>query len=171
MPKENTESLNPLLKKFKELLAEIESLEKQVNAIYRKFIKAVHTPELAKCLSPESTDSEKHLQRLKLIQASLGSKPTPNKSNDLPQIPKFKKASPQQDLAIIEPALNLQNQKLAHYELLHPLAHAMGLETESELIEQTITDNRNTNTWLRQIIQNIIAPSLRQTQSSLRPQA
>jgi ferritin-like metal-binding protein YciE len=165
MPKENTKAVNPLSEKFKESLTEIDSLEKQVNKFYQKIVGVSQTPELAKCLYPESTDSEKHLQRLRLIQASLGSMPSPNKINDLPQIPKFKKASPQQDLDIISYALKLQNLKLAHYELLHPIAHAMGLETESELIEQTITDNRNTNTWLRQIIQNIIGPSLQQTES------
>ena len=165
MPKENTKIVNPLMKKFSETLAAIESLEKKVNKSYQKMVRSSHTPELSKCLSPESTDSEKHMQRLRLIQASLGSKPSPSRKNDLIPVPKFKKASAQQDLDIISHALNLQNQKLAHYELLHPVAHAMGLETESELIEQTITDNRNTNTWLRQIIQNIIGPSLQQTES------
>jgi len=44
--------------------------------------------------------------------------------------------------------------------MLYPMAVNLNLTQEATLLEQTITDNRNTNTWLRQIIQNIIAPQI-----------
>jgi len=136
MPKENTETVNPLMEKFSQTLAAAQSLEKQANKIYQKFIKASHTPELAKCLSPGSTDSDKHLQRIKLIQTSLGTKLSPSKKNDLLPNPKLKKVSSQQDLDIISQTLNLQSPKLAQYQILHPLASALNRETQAELLEQ-----------------------------------
>jgi ferritin-like metal-binding protein YciE len=145
-----------LTNKFTELLGEIKSLEKQLSPIYAKMERSSHSAELSKCLHPEQTQAISHLTRIKLIETSLK-----NKAARQPQLalnkPKLKTPSLQQDLDIIQAALSFQNQKLASYELLHPLAHALGNETHSGLIEQTITDNRNTNTWLRQIVQNVIA--------------
>jgi ferritin-like metal-binding protein YciE len=160
MRKQNTIKVNPLMDKFANTLSQIEYLEKQVNKIYKKFISVVYTPELSKCLFPELTDSDKHLQRIKLIHTSLSLKPQPCDKQVITNPIKLKTASAEQDLAIITQALILQNHKLAFYELLHPLATALNLPIEAELIEQTITDNRNTNTWLRQIVKNIITPIL-----------
>jgi len=94
MPKENTETVNPLMEKFSQTLAAAQSLEKQANKIYQKFIKASHTPELAKCLSPGSADSDKHLQRIKLIQTSLGTKLSPSKKMTCSLIQSSKKFRP-----------------------------------------------------------------------------
>ena len=164
MLKEKTAGVNPLLEKFAQTIELAQSLEKQVNKIYHKFISASYTPQLAKCLSPESTDSGKHLQRISLIRTSLALKSIIIGKLPL-AIPKLKKASPVQDLDLIGQALNLQHQKLANYQLLHPLAIAMNLQMESEMIGQTITDICNTSTWMRQIIKNIIGPLLGQIES------
>ena len=145
--------------KFADYLSAIEKLEKRLPKIYLKMEKAAFTPELAKCLDPESTESEQHLKRIGLLKTAIQQKGNVTLAAEDLTI-KLTKASIEQDLTIIATALKMQHQKLAYYELLHPLAAVLFLTTAAELIEQTISDNRNTCTWLRQIIQNIIVPKL-----------
>ncbi|MGF1924351.1 MAG: DUF892 family protein [Bacteroidia bacterium] len=146
---------DPVSQKFNELLFDIYQLEKQLVKVYAKMEKLAFVDELRKCLSPVSTDSLKHLERLELMKPSKG-KASPIRPKALP----LKTPTLVQDLHIIALALEFQNQKLAIYELLHPIASALDLQSETQLIEQTITDHRNTNTWLRQIVQNIVVPKL-----------
>ena len=150
---------NAAEQQFNTLLDQILQLEKLIGKAYLKFEKTAFTDELAKCLSPTSTDGPAHLQRLKLITASFATNGTATEK--LPALSiSIGKKSMANDLQLIAVALGLQNQKLAIYEMLHPLASGLALTPIAQLIEQTITDNRNTNTWLRQIIQNIIVPKL-----------
>jgi ferritin-like metal-binding protein YciE len=148
------------LQKFINTLSIVEKLETLVNKIYKKMETAAFTPELAKCLSPVSTDYEQHLKRIGLIKQSFKQKPDLKDNEPKPFSIKLIKQSAEQDLDIIANALKLQNEKLAYYEFLYPLASALEMPQQAELLEQTITDNRNTNTWLRQIMQNIIVPRI-----------
>lgn len=149
-----------LQQKLANELAKIINLEQQLIKVYQKLEKAAFTDELVKCLSPVSTDSLQHLQRVKLIKSTIRQKPKDIEKFDLKINTKLKKPHLAQDLDIINFALAFQNLKLGIYEFLHPLAVSLKLEIEANLIEQTITDNRNTNIWLRQIIQNIVSPAL-----------
>lgn len=151
----------PLLEeKFSNFIVRVEKLEKMQAKHYRKIVKAAFTDELSKCLDPVSTDYLQHLQRLKLTKKTVTAKPTANVPTAVDEKISIKKPSFQQDLAFIEFALACQHQKLALYEFLHPLAVNLKAEIAAEMIQQTINDNRNTNKWLRQIVQNIIVPSL-----------
>lgn len=151
----NKQQADYISDKFYELLFDIYQLEKQLVKVYTKMEKSAFVDELRKCLSPVSTDSEKHIERLELMKRSKG-KASPIRPKALP----LKTPTLLQDLHIVALALEFQNQKLAMYELLHPIASALDLQSETQLIEQTITDHRNTNTWLRQIVQNIVVPKL-----------
>ncbi|MFI5453405.1 DUF892 family protein [Pedobacter sp. UC225_61] len=150
----------PLHQLFAQRILQVEQLEKLSAKKYVQLAKAAHTDELAKCLNPESTDIPAHQQRISLIKKLIPKTEKPEIQHPLSPFQVKSKGSLNQDLILIEYALQVQNQKLALYELLHPIAVALGLETVPSLIEQTISDNRNTNTWLRQIIQNIISPQL-----------
>ncbi|MFD0941052.1 DUF892 family protein [Pedobacter boryungensis] len=162
MPNSNNSSLHQF---FAQRIDQAEKLEKFSEKKYAKLTKVAHTDELAKCLHPESTDILAHQQRLSLIKKLVPKTSQLEIKYELPVLQLKSKANPTQDLLIIENALNIQNQKLAIYELLHPIAVALNLETVPALIEQTISDNRNTNTWLRQIVQNIVAPILTENNS------
>lgn len=149
----------PLVQQATAIIISLYQLEKQLSSVYAKMEKAAATDELAKCLSPISTDAIQHLERLKLLQQSLQIKSITAATSKVSGS-RWKKSNLEQDLAIIKEALTFQNQKLAGYEMLHPMFCAMELTLQAELVEQTITDNRNTNTWLRQIVQNILSPQL-----------
>lgn len=144
---------------FIDHIAYLELIEKTLTKRYKKLEKSAFTDELAKCLSPISTDQEAHLKRLKLMRELLKGKPL-SKPSFKHEENKLQKVTIDQDLLIIKEALGFQNHKLAIYEFLHPISIALALTSVPEMIEQTITDNRNTNTWLRQIIQNIVGPAL-----------
>lgn len=118
-----------------------------------------YSAELSKCLSPDQTQIQTHIERLKLTRQSLKLKREKQELMEFEK-PKFGKPSAVQDLEIVQCALYFQCQKLAIYEFLHPLLSAFDFHTPAELIEQTITDHRNTNTWLRQIVQHVVCPML-----------
>jgi ferritin-like metal-binding protein YciE len=162
MPNQTVKQQAPLMDQFGNALFILIKLEQQLSKIFVKLERTAFTPELTKALTPEISDQSQHLARLKLICTSLKLKKLNGAVNKelIPQVKLSRKKSSMQDLAIINYALQLQNLKLGHYEFIHSLAKGFSIEIESNLIEQTITDNRNTNTWLRQIIQNIIAPQL-----------
>lgn len=150
---------SPLEDLFAAYLNQLEKLEKATAKIYKKLAKAALTAELCKCLAPLSTDIDKHIERIGLIKLTELSGGKNSSTAAIEMVIKLRKPTLEQDLQIISEAMRLQHQKLALYELLHPMAMVLNLSTEAELIEQTVTDDRNTNTWLRQIIQNIIAPT------------
>jgi ferritin-like metal-binding protein YciE len=162
MPNQTVKQQAPLMDQFGNALFILIKLEQQLSKIFVKLERTAFTPELTKALTPEISDQAQHLGRLKLICTSLKLKKLNGAVNkeQIPQVKLSRKKSSMQDLAMINYALQLQNLKLGHYEFIHSLAKGLAKEIESNLIEQTITDNRNTNTWLRQIIQNIIAPQL-----------
>lgn len=151
------ENKAPLINKFNQLISLIASLEKQLKPIYAKLQKKAFHPELAKCLHPEQTELIQHQSRLTLIRKSLKLSTI---KVDVKPIEKLKLRSASQvgDLDIISFVLHAQHLKLGTYEMLHALACSLNLEIESQLLEQSITDNRNTNTWLRELLKNVIAP-------------
>lgn len=146
---------------FASYIEVIIDLEKKGAKIYLKLVKKAFTPELTKALSPISTDCEQHLSRLKLIKLATKGIDTELIKENIPVYDvKITKPDTAQDVKIISYALRFQHLKLAYYEILYPMAVNLNLTQEASLLEQTITDNRNTNTWIRQIIQNIIAPQI-----------
>ncbi len=159
MTETSTESKH-LSETFSNAILQLLQMERELSKIYNRMVKVAYTDELSKCLSPVSTDQVQHIQRLNLIIQSFESKPLRTIKGAKKEPVKFKRAHFEQDISIIELALNYQHEKLARYELLHPIAVSLKMEIEADLIKQTIEDNWNTNKWLRQIIQNIIVPSL-----------
>ena len=122
--------------------------------------KSAYADEVRQCLSPPSNDSEQHLARIKLIKTAIKTKASPTRETEKTMTSKFGPATPQQDLEIASIALKFQHEKLANYEMMHPIAFALQLEPVASLVEQTIADHKNTNAWLHQIVQNIIVPEL-----------
>lgn len=157
----NSANTTPLQQQFTTLLSSVQVLEKKTAKIFEKMAKAAYTPELTKCLSPISTDIEKHIERINLIIKSCRIQ-LPKVNKPMVTNERLGKPTAEQDLKIIAEALKFQHLKLAYYEFLHPVAAAEGMNIEATLIEQTISDQRNTNTWLRQIVQNILAPVLQE---------
>ncbi len=137
------------------------SMEKQLIKLYLKIEKTCYTPELSKALSKNETGAEKHLQRLELIKKSVEDQKMDKKPLEESIKLNLKPTEISQDLLIISKVLTLQNTKLSCYEFLYPIATALEMQNEAALLEQSITDNRNTNTWLRQIIQNVIVPAIK----------
>lgn len=148
----------PILAKISETLSMLEKVEKTVTQLFKKMEKAAVSDELAKCLSPVSTDVIQHLGRLKMLKKAIDIIKVDVETPLTISLVKLKKPNLNQDLDIIAQALNLQSHKQGLYEMLHALLCADELMFEAELIEQTINDNRNTNIWLRQIVKNVIAP-------------
>jgi ferritin-like metal-binding protein YciE len=79
------------------------------------------------------------------------------KSNDL--IKKKESGTAIRDAAIVYSAQLIQHYKIASYSVLLPTAKELNLEQASMLLEQCLTEDKNTSAYLIQISQNIINPA------------
>jgi ferritin-like metal-binding protein YciE len=153
-------SQNQLELVFKQAILNGIATERQTNSVLAKLHKAAITPELTKALSQEATNFANHISRLKLISSAI-----PLKGLKVTAAPLFvsipkpdKKAL--QEVWMIAQAIALVSFKIAQYEFLQSLAIVLPSPVFEELLAQCITENRDTKTWLRQILQNIIAPTI-----------
>ena len=162
------EQSNVLNNQFSSKMAELYDIEKRSVKLYQKMAKAAYTTELQTALSPSSTESRAHLQRLKLIMESQHIKPI--KTNDLQNNPfpdlvistsvNKRKKDMRNDSTIIFNVMVIQKYKEAIYDFLYLSSIALQIEQPSSLLAQCITDHKNTYAWLTQILQNIVNPEI-----------
>jgi len=166
----NNKEISPLKQLFSLKLVALYTLEKEISKIYKKMGKAALTAPLQKAVSPFSTETEAHQQRLKLIMEIESIKPAQFKDLVKDQFPdfvsnpsliKFSKGD-QRDIDIILNAMLIQHYKIAIYEFLHVTSIELKSEQSSTLLDQIIKDNKNTYGWLLQLLQNSASPALNQ---------
>ena len=129
---------------------------------YVKIAKAAFAPELAKALDPEQTNIKSHIQRLKLIKKLFPIKSgvaLPILSIDTPKFSSTKTAI--QDLMIMHYALQLQGLKINQYHFLLALSILIEQEHAIPLMEQCISENNDTNTWIKRILDYTAAGMLK----------
>ena len=138
--------------------------EKNGAKTYSNYVKAAFTPELSKALSPDQTNIKNHIQRLNMIKGLLVSDKNKINASYIVELASVKisktNKSATQDVRLISVALQYQGIKLANYEILHNLALATSNDQAVILLEQCIKENQDTSIWLRQILKNIVLPSL-----------
>lgn len=140
----------------------------------KKFVKsfialsiASYTDELRSGLNSPSMEAESHLERLTLILDSLKVKPGKReckivtalvaKARDL--IKKNEPKTAMRDAAIIYAAQHIEHYKIASYSVLLELSKELELEQASVLLDQCLTEEKDTAAYLSQIASNIINPA------------
>jgi ferritin-like metal-binding protein YciE len=156
-----------LLDFFLERTVDLCQAERQFMKCFVALSIAAFTDELRIALDTPSTEAESHIGRLEQILSSLGRKETKmecevvaslaKKSNGL--IKKNEPGTPMRDAAIVYSAQLIQHYKIASYSVLQPIAEELNLEQASMLLEQCLTEEKNTSAYLTQIAQNIINPA------------
>jgi ferritin-like metal-binding protein YciE len=156
-----------LLDFFLERTMDLCQAEKEFMKCFVALSIAAYTDELRMALDTPSTEAESHINRLDQILSSLGKKKTKmecavvaslaEKSNEL--IKKNDPGTSMRDAAIVYAAQLIQHYKIAAYSVLLPIAKELNLEQASMLLEQCLTEDKNTSAYLIQISQNIINPA------------
>lgn len=149
---------------FNSRLTELYEVEKKCRKVYQKLAKSAYTSELQNAISPSSTEIEAHLDRMKLIMELQSIKSKQLKEEKKYPFPDIvilstlsgRKKNIRHDADIILNVSVVQNYKIAIYDFLYRTALSMGLEQQTALLEQCITENKNTYAWLQQILTNII---------------
>lgn len=163
--KEQKKALNEL---FNSRLSEIYEVEKKCQKVYKKLAKAAYISELRTAVSPLSTEIEIHLERLKLIMKLQQIKPGKLKDDKKYPFPDLtiissvtrRKKHIRHDSDIILNTMVIQNYKIAVYEFLYSTSLELKLEQSTMLLEQCIKEDKNTYSWLLQILNNIVNPGI-----------
>ena len=153
-----------LIDVFKDTLNELYNAEKQYSKYFMVLSRSALTKELMSALAPSQTEIEIHMERLKQIMRLQNIKLTKATSVIDDELIKNAKLSipPKQslikDIQILHWAKIMGQAKIVRYELLFLMAVQLELELPSALLEQCFKDNKNTDSYLTQIAQNIIFP-------------
>jgi ferritin-like metal-binding protein YciE len=158
---------NGLLDFFLERTRNLYDAEKKFMKCFVALSIAAYADELRSALNTPSTEAEAHIDRIKTILETLDKKATgvacevvaalTEKSNNL--IKKNEPGTAMRDAAIIYAAQLIQHYKIASYSVLHPIAVELKLEQASILLEQCLTEEKNTAAYLTQIASNITNPA------------
>jgi len=154
---------------FLEHTANLYDAEKKFMKCFVALSISAYADELRTALNTPSTEAETHISRLEQILTTVGNGTQSGecevvtalieKSNNL--IKNNEPGTPIRDAAIIFAAQLIQHYKIASYSVLQPIAVELGLEQASMLLEQCLTDEKNTAAYLTQIAQNITNPAAR----------
>jgi hypothetical protein len=131
-------------------------INKKAASSFLKLSKSAFAPELAKALDPEQTFIENHRSRLQLLKKLIPCKP--KAVNSIIKIDPFKLAkhkSSAQDKLIITYALLLLSVQNAHYHCILMLNKSLDIPYAVELIDQSISENSNTEIWITRTFNNL----------------
>lgn len=132
------------------------AFEQTCSKTYIKLSKAALAPELGKALDPEQTNIKSHIQRLKLIKKLFTIKSGAALSTLSISAAKLSKTkTAMQDLKIMHFALQLQYLKVSQYHFLLALGTSIQQEHAITLLEQCISENNDTNTWIKRTLNQI----------------
>jgi ferritin-like metal-binding protein YciE len=158
---------NGLLDFFLERTLDLYHAEKMFMKCFVALSIAAFTDELSKALNTPSTEAEAHIDRLEQILKSLDKKivkrecevvtSLAHKADGL--IRKNEPGTAMRDAAMIYAAQLIEHYKIASYEVLHAAAAELQLEQASMLLEQCLTEEKQTSAYLTQISRNIINPA------------
>jgi ferritin-like metal-binding protein YciE len=158
---------NGLLDFFLERTLDLYHAEKKFMKCFVALSIAAFTDELRIALNTPSTEAEAHLDRLEQVLKSLNKKVVKRdcevvtalsqKADGL--IRKNEPGTAMRDAAMIYAAQLIEHYKIASYEVLHAASTELQLQQASMLLEQCLTEEKQTSGYLGQIAGNIINPA------------
>ncbi|MGY4384735.1 ferritin-like metal-binding protein YciE [Pedobacter sp. UYP24] len=155
-----------LLEVISNTVSELYATEKKYLKTFEQLADASHTDELRAALSPAGTEIENHISRLSQIMDLLKLKPSRISAEIGEELMKMakevsgfkKQQSVIKDIQLLQCAKMIILVKIGVYESLHFIASTRKMEAAALLLEQTLSDNKNTAAYLCQIEQNILYP-------------
>jgi ferritin-like metal-binding protein YciE len=149
---------------FVEEIKDLYGAEKQVQKNFRKLIEAANSSKLKKAFEDHNRVTIDQISRLEDIFKIVGRRPQAKKCEAMEGlVEEFKSVisetnanSATRDVALIMAAQKIEHYEIASYGGLRTLAKTLGLEKVTELLHETLGEEKDVDNLLSQIAENDI---------------
>jgi ferritin-like metal-binding protein YciE len=153
-----------LMELFVSSLKDINWAEKQLVKALKKMSKAATSEKLSTAFEQHMTQTEGHVERLAQVFETVGKKPTSKKCEAMEGLIKeseelieeTEEGTEVRDVALIAAAQKVEHYEIATYGTLKTLASTLGLNKAQELLQQTLDEEKETDTLLTDIAENYV---------------
>jgi ferritin-like metal-binding protein YciE len=143
---------------FHDTLKDIYYAEKKILAALPKMAKAAHNPDLKAAFEKHEGETEEQVTRLERVFEMIDKKPQGKKCPAIDgiveegqEIIKEYKGSPALDSGLLAAAQAVEHYEISRYGTLRTWAQELGLSDASELLETTLTEEKNTDETLTEL--------------------
>ena len=155
---EKSTKASKLQELFEEELKDIYWAEKALTKAIPKMIKKASSKELAQALESHLRETEKQVTRIEEIFSDLGKKPQSKKCEavdglikEAEEIMGDSEDGSMRDAGIISAAQKVEHYEIASYGTLRTFAQTLGLTHSVELLEETLSEEKNADVKLTEI--------------------
>lgn len=149
-------------KYFTDLLKDIYWAEKLLVKELGKMAKSATSEELIEAFENHQAETEGHVERLELVFESLGKKPQAKKCEAMEgliaeaaeALEETEEDTYTRDVALIVTAQKIEHYEIAAYGSLAQIARTMGKDEASELLEETLQEEKESDHLLSHIAEN-----------------
>lgn len=162
--KRSTQEESALMELFVSSLKDINWAEKNLVKALKKMSKAATSEKLGTAFEEHMTQTEGHVERLAQVFETLGKKPTSKKCDAMEGliseaeelIEETEDGTEVRDVALIAAAQKVEHYEIATYGTLRTLAATLGLSKAEKLLQQTLDEEKETDTLLTEIAENYV---------------
>jgi len=160
MAKKEPKTLEEL---FHDTLKDIYFAEKKILSTLPKMEKAAQSSELKKAFAKHRTQTEGHVERLDEIFQIIDKKPQGKTCDAIvgitdegAEIMKEYKGSPALDAGLLAAAQAVEHYEISRYGTMRTWAKELGLANAARLLEQTLTEEKETDATLSEIAKTAV---------------
>ena len=160
MAKKEPKTLEEL---FHDTLKDIYFAEKKILSTLPKMEKAAQSSELKKAFAKHRAQTEDHVERLEEIFQIIDKKPQGKTCDAIvgitdegAEIIKEYKGSPALDAGLLAAAQAVEHYEISRYGTMRTLAKELGLANAARLLEQTLTEEKETDATLSEIAKTAV---------------
>jgi ferritin-like metal-binding protein YciE len=154
---------------FEEVLKDIYYAEKKILTALPKMAKAAQSPDLKAAFEKHERETEGQVDRLEKVFALLDQSPKGKKCEAIEGLVKEGqegmkefKGSPALDAALLATAQAVEHYEISRYGTLVAWAQRLEMPQAAKLLEQTLTEEKNTDEALTELADAAINPEAQQ---------
>jgi ferritin-like metal-binding protein YciE len=148
---------------FHDTLKDIYYAEKKILAALPKMAKAAQSEDLRKAFEKHERETERQVDRLERVFALI-EQPAKGKKCDAiegiidegKEIMKEFKGSPALDAGLLAAAQSVEHYEISRYGTLKTWAQALGMGEAAELLDETLTEEKNTDAALTELAETAV---------------
>lgn len=160
-----------LLELFEKQLKDIYWAEKALTKALPKMAKNASSEELVEAIETHLEETEAQIEKLEQVFEILEKKPVAKKCEAMAglvkegeEIMKNTEEGPQRDAGIISAAQKVEHYEIAAYGTLRTFAENLGLDDASQILEEILEEEKNTDAILSELSENINVEALEEVE-------
>jgi ferritin-like metal-binding protein YciE len=161
---EGSQGESALKELFVDELKDMLWAEKELTKNLKKFSKAATSEELRNAFDTHLTETEEHVKRLEQVFEVVGTRAAGKKCEAMAGLTKeamelmenTDKGTDVRDAALIAAAQKVEHYEIASYGTLKTLAGQLGFEDARELLQQTLDEEKKTDTLLTELAESSV---------------